>query len=325
MTFESFLDRRGFNGDPFASTNAEQEDRLSDYFVPPPYFESVLGAPQTPKTNVVFAPRGSGKTAQRLMIERTSSEDDSNFLCLTYDNFTAVQKSDGSISAHQTELCRLLTLGILACLEYDSSYAIILSDHERELVKVAAQRFVGGLTMGEYEQAVKAVKTLGDKATEFWRTYGGPVAAGLALLMQRAGMNDVNIPVALQEQAKDHTDASVKYFFDSLVSIARNLGWDAVYFLVDKVDETPSTTTNADAAGKLIAELVTDLPTIETPGVAFKFSFGTEWTSISETMGLEVTAWRLSPWGGQWTSFPRCCHADSKRSRMTPLHPLMTW
>lgn len=273
VTFESFLDRRGFNGDPFASTNAEQEERLSDYFVPPPYFESVLGTPQSPKTNVVFAPRGSGKTAQRLMIERTSCEDDATFLCLTYDNFTAAQKAGGGISAHQTELCRLLTLGILWCLEVAPSYATILSEHEREVVKVAAERFVGGLTMGEYEQAVKAVKTLGDKASDFWRTYGGPAAVGIALLMQKAGMGDVNIPTALQAQADEETNASVKYFFDSLASIAQHLGWEAIYFLVDKVDETPSTTTNADAAGRLIAELVTDLPTIETSGVAFKFFF----------------------------------------------------
>jgi len=277
VSFDSFIQRMGFEGDPFAFTNAEQEERLSDYFVPPPYFEAVIGTPSTPKTNVIFAPRGSGKTAQRLMIEQSAAQDENHILCLTYDNFAAVQKAGGKIAAHHLELVRLLTVGILARLE--SIGAKSLDDHERQLVKVAAQRFVGGLTLGEYEQAVKAVKTLGDKAAEFWRKYGGIVAAGVALLMKKAGLDDVSISPSLQAQAGDNTDASILYFFASLVAIARKLDFQAVYFLVDKVDETPSTTTNAEAAGKLIAELVTDLPTLEKPGVAFKFFF---WDQMRE-------------------------------------------
>jgi predicted RNA-binding Zn-ribbon protein involved in translation (DUF1610 family) len=286
VSFESFIERMGFEGDPFAFTNAEQEERLSDYFVPPPYFEAVIGTPSTPKTNVIFAPRGSGKTAQRLMIERSAAQGESPILCLTYDNFAAVQKAGGKIAAHHLELVRLLTMGVLARLESDAIDAIFLDDHERQLVKVAAQRFVGGLTLGEYEQAVKAVKTLGDKAGEFWRKYGGVVAAGVALLMKKAGLDDVSISPSLQAQAGENTDASVLYFFTSLVAIARKLDFEAVYFLVDKVDETPSTTTNAAAAGKLIAELVTDLPTLEKPGVAFKFFFWDQMREYLVSTGL---------------------------------------
>lgn len=279
MSIESYLQKAGFVGDPLAHTNAEQEDRLEDYFVPPPYFQSVIGYPATPKSNVVFAPRGGGKTAQRLMIEREALAPDATYLCLTYDSFAAVTGRGGGLAAHQVELCRIVTLAILSYLEDDSVEVVFLSDHERQIVKVAAQQFVGVLGLGEYKAAVGAVKTLGDKAGEFWKKYGGPVAAGVALLMKKAGLDDVNISISLEQQAQDSGAASSYYFLSQLVEIAQRLGWNAVYFLVDKVDETPSTTNNAEAAGKLIRELVTDLPTLETPGTAFKFFF---WDQMEE-------------------------------------------
>ncbi|MCB5291330.1 P-loop ATPase, Sll1717 family [Arthrobacter sp. SO3] len=286
MSIESYLQKAGFAGDPLAHTNAEQEERLGDYFVPPPYFQSVLGDPATPKSNVIFAPRGGGKTAQRLMIEREAIEPDARYLCLTYDSFASVVGRGGDLAAHQVELCRIVALAILSHLENDSVEAFFLTDHDRQIVKVAAQQFVGVLGLGEYKAAVDAVKTLGDKAGEFWKKYGGPVAAGVALLMKKAGLDDVNISVSLEQQAQDSKAASSYYFLSQLVEIAKKLGWDAVYFLIDKVDETPSTTNNAEAAGKLILELVTDLTTLETPGAAFKFFLWDQMEDYLRTNGL---------------------------------------
>ncbi|WKK71569.1 hypothetical protein Q0F99_19960 [Rathayibacter oskolensis] len=288
MSFDSFLTRRGFSHDPFATTNAEQEDRLADYFVPPPYFESVLGNPATPKSNVIFAPRGSGKTAQRLMIERTSLQMDSRFLCLTYDNFESATAKGATLAAHQIELCRLLTLGVLTHLEDDTIPAIFLTDHERQIIKVAGQSFLSGLSAGEFQEAMKAVKTLGDKAGEFWKKYGGVVAIGVALLMKKVGLDDVDISASLEQQASDKSSASARYFLEQLLAVAAKLGWDSVYFLIDKVDETPATTMDADAAYKLIAQLVLDLPTIELPGAAFKFFFWDRMESGLRGSGLRA-------------------------------------
>jgi hypothetical protein len=69
LSVNDFLNYFGFEGDPFESTNADNEPRLADYFVPPPYFPTVLGDARFPQSQVVLAPRGSGKTAQRRMIE----------------------------------------------------------------------------------------------------------------------------------------------------------------------------------------------------------------------------------------------------------------
>lgn len=271
MSFDSFISRAGFRGDPFAHTNSEQETLLSKYFVPPPYFEAVLGTPQTPKTNVIFAPRGTGKTAQRLMIEKRSETAELPFLCLTYSSFASVTKLGGTLNAHHIELCRLLTIAILVRLEESSIWINELNAHDKEVVKVATRTFLGHLSAGDYETAFRSVKTPGDKMGELWKKYGGVVAAGIAVLMKKAGLDDVQVSVTLEQEAEKVNTDGPRYFWDALVSITAKLGYRAVYFLVDKVDEAKGSGIDSKVAADLIAELVTDLPTLEHPGVAFKF------------------------------------------------------
>jgi len=67
--YAKLINRLGFVADPFAKTNADEEERLDSYFIQPPFFESVFGDPKTPKSSIVFAPRGGGKTALKRKIE----------------------------------------------------------------------------------------------------------------------------------------------------------------------------------------------------------------------------------------------------------------
>ncbi|MEL6135437.1 MAG: hypothetical protein AAFR59_18920, partial [Bacteroidota bacterium] len=75
----------GFRRDPFAYANADEEEFLSSYFIPPPYFPSVVGTYHSPTSCIVVAPRGAGKTAQRRMVEYWAA--DKPILCVTYDRF----------------------------------------------------------------------------------------------------------------------------------------------------------------------------------------------------------------------------------------------
>ena len=56
-----YLKKFGFDADPFQSTNAADEPDIAGYFVPPSYFQAVVGDPSQPKSQVVLAPRGGGK------------------------------------------------------------------------------------------------------------------------------------------------------------------------------------------------------------------------------------------------------------------------
>src|ERR1700676_5504750 len=85
MALREFLARIGFAENPFQFTNADEEEHLQTYFIPPPYFNSVWGDPESPKSQVIFGPRGGGKSAQRRMIELKAETSD--VFVITYDRF----------------------------------------------------------------------------------------------------------------------------------------------------------------------------------------------------------------------------------------------
>jgi hypothetical protein len=62
-------EKLGFTQHPFSKTNADEEPNLGEYFVPPPYFDAVVGDSSAPSASVVLAPRGAGKSALRRMVE----------------------------------------------------------------------------------------------------------------------------------------------------------------------------------------------------------------------------------------------------------------
>ena len=62
----------GFERNPFETTEAGSEatyamDFLHETFVKPRGFDEILGHPSRPKSTIVFAARGQGKTSARLM------------------------------------------------------------------------------------------------------------------------------------------------------------------------------------------------------------------------------------------------------------------
>jgi hypothetical protein len=85
MGYPLLLHNLGFIQDPFAKYNADEETNLAEYFVPPPFFDAVYGNYHDPRSSIVFAPRGGGKTALKRKIELASKTE--TFLCLTYNVF----------------------------------------------------------------------------------------------------------------------------------------------------------------------------------------------------------------------------------------------
>ena len=64
-----WLRRVGFEEDPFALFEAEQEgEDLPELFVDRPYLFNTLGDPSHPKMALLMAGRGKGKTATREMV-----------------------------------------------------------------------------------------------------------------------------------------------------------------------------------------------------------------------------------------------------------------
>ena len=296
MTYSSFVTTRGFTGDPFAFTDSDREEKLVDYFVPPPYFAGVVGTPNSPEPSIVFAPRGGGKSAQRRMVEEAGLDVAAPFLCINYSNFESVGGTTPTLTNHLSQLSRLITLALLAELDAEPTGTSDLSLHDKQVLKVAARTLLSTLNIDEFRAAMAAVKTVGDKAGDLWRKYGGIVAAVVDGAMQKMGMNTVNLPSELVAQTQDQS-TSAQYFFSQLVGIAQKLWWQSVYVVIDRVDETDATSSKPQAAFELIRTLVTNLSTVEHQGVAFKFFLWDQLRPIAIDAGLRtdrITEFRLS-------------------------------
>ncbi|HEX3043085.1 MAG TPA: hypothetical protein VHP56_13440 [Solirubrobacterales bacterium] len=264
-----FLARFGFREDPFEHVDAEQEPQLDEYFVPPPYFANVMGDARYPRSHLILAPRGGGKTAQRRMIE-AESERAGNFLCVSYDAFdqpSGFGSDDADLAYHLNQICRRVLVGVLVQLDLDPELSKSVSEHQRQLLKFQIDRFLGSLTEVEMRKAVGSLKNFGDMSREFVAKYAGPLKAFASVLMSKIGIDNIQVPAQMLEEAK--RDEALGYHFENLLEIAKAIGFQSTYILVDRVDEMPIT----DTAGKTFAfiwPVLADLHTLEAPGVAFK-------------------------------------------------------
>ena len=266
-----FFVTRGFQGDPFELTNSDSEPLLDLYFVPPPFFSSVLGDPANPRPVAVFAPRGTGKTAQRLSVEAASRRE-RDFLCITYDEFGIRSKAhlkEIDLSHHLTQLTIRLTVAILAHLEQNDQSITSLSKHQRQVVLHCSRTFLGNLTQQQYATALSSVKSLLDKGAETWEKYGGVVATVISGLLQKVGLEDLTIPSELR--ASFEREDSLLYLFQQLLKVVQALGYKSTYVLVDRVDELGQTSQDGQASWRLVQDMLVDLPFLESDGVGFKF------------------------------------------------------
>ncbi|MCF8478440.1 MAG: hypothetical protein K9G60_15535 [Pseudolabrys sp.] len=278
MPVNAFLESQKFIEDPFQSTNAGEEPRLEKYFVPPPYFASVLGDPTNPKSQVILAPRGGGKTAQRVMIEKSSEAND--FLCVTYDDFpmpSKFQLSDASLDYHLNNICGLILLGLLFQLENRPEKIAALTKQDKEILKYQIDRFLGNFSVDQFERAVSSLKNFGDKANDLWKKYGGKIAALINAVIARYDFGSIDVSQMNFDESKK--DEQLKYHLRRQVEIAIKCGFKSIYVLVDRVDETPLTGMAAQQSFSLIRALITDLPTLEIKGIAFKFFL---WDQLKE-------------------------------------------
>lgn len=266
-----YLKKFGFKSDPFQSTNASEEPTISDYFVPPPYFEAVKGDPTQPKSQVILAPRGGGKTAQRVMLEQ-ASHNSKDYLCIVYDDFLLPENaklSDIDLTYHIRNVNELITLSIL--LEC-SNQNIKKNDLPNGLVKVLKESI--SIYLGKYSQQVHSgsigkFKNIGDKASDIWESYGGKISLLVNGVLDYLGAGSVDLS-ALAKNPENY-DQSHQFYLKKLGEISKAIGYKSIYVLVDRVDETSLTSSDAEKSYAFIRPLISDLHILETSNIAFKF------------------------------------------------------
>ncbi|MCL6577534.1 hypothetical protein [Kyrpidia sp.] len=263
--YNQLLKTLGFTVDPFAKTNADEEEKLEDYFIEPPFFRAVKGDITTPKSTVVFAPMGAGKTALKRKIELTSEHEP--ILCLTYNKFNTqgIQLSDIDQGYHMRNIVRLVLVGVLALLNNENVDKLTTDD--RHYVYLFVNQYLSEIEKSEIKDAVASVTNITDKAKEWWNRLLGPVSFGINILLNAIGIKGSEI------RGFSLSAGNLGSYRDQLSilkSIAQKLGRPSIYILIDKVDETELTGTSTTTY-QFIKPILFDLQTLEMPGIAFKF------------------------------------------------------
>jgi hypothetical protein len=73
MNIQHFLEHHGIVRNPFAEEDAQTDPVFKDHCISSAYhpiWDKVYGDPKEPSTSIIFGPKGSGKTAMRLQIDR---------------------------------------------------------------------------------------------------------------------------------------------------------------------------------------------------------------------------------------------------------------
>lgn len=272
MTKKEYIQYLGLNENPFQYTNADKEtDLIDQYFIFPDYFEDVWGDPTAPVSNIVYAPRGGGKTAQRLMIEKRAERFD-EILTITYtDHDLSGFKSINEIglSYHLEYLNRLLLLSFFNRLHSmnDFQYIYEFSFSERQFLYKLCRIYLFETPASFPKQAINSLKTIEDHALDIWNEFKEPIANVIKAISKTKGaeidISKIDLDKKLQMSHKDN--------FINLKEFINRLGLSTIYILVDKVDEQSLTGNDPKASYAFISELIKDLELLETDGIGFKF------------------------------------------------------
>ncbi|MEM9825000.1 MAG: hypothetical protein AAF958_00340 [Planctomycetota bacterium] len=95
MNIQSFLEHHGIVRNPFAEEDAQTDQVFKEHCIANAYhpiWDKVYGDPKEPSTSIVFGPKGSGKTAMRLQIDRhlrrfNEEHAGSRVFLIRYDDF----------------------------------------------------------------------------------------------------------------------------------------------------------------------------------------------------------------------------------------------
>lgn len=299
MTKKEYLNSIGLIENPFQHTNADKESEIIDkYFISPDYFEDVWGDPENPVSNIVYAPRGGGKTAQRVMIEKRAQTID-NILTITYTDhdlskFNKIE--DVKSNYHLEYLNRLLLLSFFDRLDKldDFDYTNKFSYKERQFIYKLCRVYLFETPASFPSQAINSLKSIGDHATDIWNKFRAPFSEIIKKISKNKG---VEIDLSKIELDKK-IELSHKDNLFNIRSFLEKIGIDTIYVLVDKVDELNLTGNNPKASYLFISELIKDLELLETPGVGFKFFL---WDELKQYCAKDARPDRVYSYQLKWT------------------------
>ena len=251
---------------------------MAKYFVPPPFFDAVVGDAGTPNASIVLAPRGGGKTALRRMVEEAAR--DHRFLAVTYDRFEFSSGEKISNITLQYHLRNIITRILVSYLSYLAEYPDLLknlSKNEKQQLSLFASSYLGSMRGDSLQELLKELRSLPERFRDFWQKNVGIFEPVINFLLKNYGLEAIDFPDVRQEEKR--LSETYKYQMESLLNLVNKLGFRSIYVLIDKPDETEQTGNDPQATYRLIQPMVRDLELLGLKGYGFKFFL---WDKVEE-------------------------------------------
>ena len=274
MGLQKLLKQHGFNDHPFQTWIAEDEMDLTKWFVPPPFLDTVIGktgkanASLFPSSNLIFGRPGSGKTAIRKAIEMELLTREPKALILRYVSFIDVMKSSSkpSLKEHIEEILKLATIGLIAFMREDFQRYSSLSFTDKCELAGLVSRFYENLPPMTKESYVNDLNPVIGRLT------------GAAKVGKKALVDLYNTTISILNKEKidatswklndggsDKKNETPILLLQRLWSLARKMGANSIWVLIDGVDEA-SGASSPEAIFNAISALLVSLPVMEFRG-----------------------------------------------------------
>lgn len=303
LTNLPFVDRNkyfsnlGFTEDPFASTNALHEEMLPEYFINPPYFSALIGDVNKPKSSIIIAPRGTGKTAQRKMLEKYS-EVIPELICIVYDDFPIENRPDLNnitLEIHLIKINKCLLIALL-CELYSRNIEKAISMEEKKTLTKLIELYLHDINTSDINYALNSIKGISGKIKDIWNVANEGITSVVNIILTKHGIPKVNL-----DKVKDDStvikNSEVMDHFNVIEILFESIGIGSVFILIDRVDETSLTGNDSKETYKLIQPLIKDLRLLERKTIVFKFFL---WDKLEEHWSEDIRKDRIDIFKIEW-------------------------
>jgi hypothetical protein len=329
LSLKSLLELWGFSSHPFEAYTAENEPRLPEYFVAPPYLDDMIGSASSMTPAVVFGARGIGKSAIRIHIENICGGKDSEqqvggkALAITYDDFSKVADSGIESISLEGHLEAILNKSVTAALtviastvgDQDRPSEEIISRYfpnlDKSIFSRLVQKYFAPMTelqrekafRGTYNYFHREALSITDRINwfqELWGSLRVPLIDIANIIQAVRGKDGITPVEAGLKILKEPLSADVLLNdLYTLSAVTEQLGFDGWYILIDKVDEDEHTDSDATKSAKLVAPLLKNLRVLEVQRIGFKFFL---WNQLRPILVEErVRLDKIRNWEMEWT------------------------
>ncbi|MBN1177749.1 MAG: winged helix-turn-helix transcriptional regulator [Anaerolineae bacterium] len=277
----NWLQQIGFvNGNPFATSEADRETRLlPEFFVDTGYYHLVWGDETVPQTTLLFAPRGGGKTAYRVMLQDQCcpASVDSNVLAVQYTSFEFALRELGERGRIdvETHIRKILWNGLPVLWD------ALCKNRKRAADFPAAQRDQLGGWLKQFApasiepaQVLVRIQSVEPEFKPSWSDFREHVQSGrLRELVSPVGNPVVQLiaDVVESDATFSSNPLSASELLEGFVRLVQaSTEIQAVYVLLDRLDETTETADSPETIVALLEPLLANLTLVEMAGLAFK-------------------------------------------------------